>query len=278
MKNKVRYLIIFSACIVIGLVAIWGVTQKQSDRPTISVAQRALDTIQIQNTMSKVLHYHNANRHDIIFNEILAKNPPTPITFANQSGVWVGRETIKKFFVDANDESMKRNLEEISKVLPEVKNVPENLGVGSWIAHTQTTPIIEVAGDGKTAKGVWYSPGASLSTSVRDGKLVTSGTWFWEKYAVDFIKEDGKWKIWHQHMFYDVTAPIGSNWAEQRSQQVQRELGEDEEKQQAIGIVPPTRPPIDTYTQWSPTRVPQVAPRLPEPYYTFSETFSYEYE
>ena len=29
------------------------------------------------------------------------------------------------------------------------------------------------------------------------------------------------------------------------------------------------------YKPWSPTKVPAIEPRFPEPYYTFSETFSY---
>ena len=35
------------------------------------------------------------------------------------------------------------------------------------------------------------------------------------------------------------------------------------------------RPNPNPYTEWSPDRVNEIRPRFPEPYYTFSETFSY---
>ena len=40
-------------------------------------------------------------------------------------------------------------------------------------------------------------------------------------------------------------------------------------------MVKPTQPNPDPYTGWTPTWVPRIQSNLPEPYYTFSETFSY---
>ena len=57
--------------------------------------------------------------------------------------------------------------------------------------HAMLTPVIEIAGDGKTAKGVWDSFGPNITNPDK------VGNWLWVKYAVDFVKEDGVWKIWH---------------------------------------------------------------------------------
>jgi hypothetical protein len=61
--------------------------------------------------------------------------------------------------------------------------------------HAMLSPVIEVAGDGKTAKGVWDSFGASVNGPD------DIGGWLWTKYGVDFVKEDGVWKIWHLQVF-----------------------------------------------------------------------------
>jgi hypothetical protein len=42
------------------------------------------------------------------------------------------------------------------------------------------------------------------------------------------------------------------------------------------GAMPPGfQQPVYSYPSWSPKRAGLIYPRLPEPYYTFSETFSY---
>jgi hypothetical protein len=52
-----------------------------------------------------------------------------------------------------------------------------------------TTPVIEVAGDGETARAVWVCPGMEGMTPA------------WMKYGCDFKKQDGEWKIWHLHVY-----------------------------------------------------------------------------
>ena len=97
---------------------------------------------------------------------------------------------------------------------------------GKLILHATTTPVIEVAADGKTAKGVWlmagtesgltdpevakefpdmYSPGEVL------GKKVWAH-WVWCKYAIDFLKQDGEWKIWKFRCYELARAPFEENW------------------------------------------------------------------
>ena len=251
-------------------------------RPVISDAERALAMWQVQNVMSKHAYYHAAGQHIEELNDIWVRQDgphAKSAKFSSPMGVWEGMELIMAYYGTYKVEMLKKNLKDISKIYPEVKNVPENIGIGGeWVIHTNTTPIMEVAGDGRTAKGIWYSPGISQSAVIRDGKVTVRGGWFWEKYAVDFVKEDGVWKFWHIQMYYDNTPP---GWgADDRMSQggppakaepfVQ--LGE---RTESPGFPQATRPNPDPYQAWSPTTKPRIQPRFPEPYYTFSETFSY---
>ena len=69
----------------------------------------------------------------------------------------------------------------------QIKNLYEKLHemplVGTMFEHYFTTPMIQIAADGKTAKGVWFSPGHK--TNYREGEL--QAYWCWGKYGADFI-------------------------------------------------------------------------------------------
>jgi hypothetical protein len=68
--------------------------------------------------------------------------------------------------------------------------------------HLASTPVIEVAGNGKTAKGTFLSLGmGSGLISLKERKVREQ--WCIGKYAIDFIRnpETGEWKIWHLHWY-----------------------------------------------------------------------------
>jgi hypothetical protein len=231
--------------------------------------QRALDIAQVQNVMSKHAYYHGAGRHLQELKDIWVKEDgacAATASFGQNHGYWVGMGRIRRFYGELNEETRKKNLARVSELHPEVENRKENEGVGSMIMHTLTTPIIEVAGDGKTAKGMWYSPG-QVTEVGGDGKPMAM--WMWEKYGADFVKEDGKWKLWHIHMYTDFAVPPGKSWVDPTTQS-------DFSSGDTVQRPPEMKPDIEqvTYREWSPTTVPQLVP-MPEPYYTFSETFSY---
>jgi hypothetical protein len=82
---------------------------------------------------------------------------------------------------------------------------------GEMHYHTLVSPVIEVAGDGKTARAVWMSPGAVAQ--VRNG--VASAKWVWGEEAADFKKMDnGEWKMWHQVTVGVFTSSYDKPWTE----------------------------------------------------------------
>lgn len=79
---------------------------------------------------------------------------------------------------------------------------------GLFHLHPMQTPVVEVAGDGKTAKGVFLSLGAG----AHDGN--DAGVWAWVRYGVDFIKEEGQWKIWHLHAYPIFSTSFYKSWTD----------------------------------------------------------------
>jgi len=138
---------------------------------------------------------------------------------------------------------------------------------GNFFMRTLTTPIIEIAGDGKTAKGLWYSIGQSVRGSIDESGKISVGTgWMWEKYGVDFVKENGKWKIWHLINLMDQ-GPVDSSQASgQGGPGGQGAPGGQQESK--------FKKAPESF-HWSPTAVLKIDPKFPDPYYTFSETFAY---
>lgn len=228
-------------------------------------AQRAADILEIQNVMGKHEYYHAVGKHKEEIDELWAHKTPGASFEAGDVGRTEGIEAIEEIYVVGNKMRGKQVLQEMRRLFPEIQDVEENEFIGTTIMHTLTTPVIEVAGDGKTAKGVWVSPGHL--TTVSDGKL--QAYWFWERYGVDFVKEDGKWKIWHLRVYTDFLTPYEKSW-------VENALNPPPPRQEAPGFPKPNRPPtLPAYKEYNPFTVPQYEPRPPEPYRTFDETFRY---
>jgi SnoaL-like domain len=254
----------------------------QKSRKIVADGERAYATIQVQNLMSKHEYYHAADMNkeevDALWVDAKGANAATA-TFASPGWVMNGIATIRGAYGEENHKRKVEALEKISKIDTSVKNIPANLGAGhEWVMHTSTTPVIEVAGDGKTAKGIWYSPGMGLMPQIKDGKVVMGGTFFWEKYGGDFIKENGVWKIWHLQMAYDFTPQVGkdADWFDFSPKGPPVEAGEQKDNKMNAPAMPSgfTKPKY-SYPAYSPKRGSVIYPPLPEPYYTFSETFTY---
>lgn len=246
---------------------------KMDTRPRIEAAERALAMWEVQNVMSKHAYYHAAG---VNLEEMAAiwvdEYGPNAKTAKFSSPIWVmnGFETIKNAYGKVNQQNRQNALEKLAKVNPDIEVTEENLGAGhEWAMHTNTTPVIEVAGDGKTAKGIWYSPGMGLMTEIDGQNVKVNGTFFWEKYAADFIKENGVWKIWHLQMAYDFTPKLDDKWLDfEKKGMVQ--AGERD------GEMPPGfSSPEYSYPAYRPERPSIIYPQIPQPYYTFEETFSY---
>lgn len=227
--------------------------------------QKVLDIHEVQNVMSRHAYYHGLGKNAEELEAIWVKETPEP-TFAQNQGYFVGYESINYYYGELCRMMQRANLKLLRQHYPELDESDDNLGAGTLIMHPLTTSIIEIAGDGKTAKGMWYSPGQVTEIMPPDHKPIAH--WIWEKYGVDLVRENGLWKIWHMHVYTDFFTPVGESWAD---------LTADAPMGVGGPPVEMPRPDIEeeTYKVYSHTQLPQDLPRMPEPYRTFSETFSY---
>lgn len=170
--------------------------------------QQALDVQQIQNVMSRHAWYYSSGQHERELNELFALDMPD-VSWGNGREWWVGKELLTEYYVTFFDTFRMRDLKAFAAAHPEVEISPDNLGAGTSMFHTNSTPVIEIAGDGKTAKGIWYSIGQVTQTP---GGRQTP-TYMWERYGVDFIRVNGEWKIWHFLVLTDWAAAPGKSWA-----------------------------------------------------------------
>jgi hypothetical protein len=148
---------------------------------------------------------------------------------------------------------------------------------GGMIQHTLTTPVIEIAGDGKTAKGIWISPGHETGPNRRTGTL--QGQWAWCKYGCDFVKEDGRWRLWHYHVYATFITPYDTDWVNTPQSGTQPagppEGGEPPPGPGPMGDMPQPNVPTTYHNPYSKDYVAEMVPAPPLPYETFDDTFSY---
>lgn len=137
---------------------------------------------------------------------------------------------------------------------------------GMLMADSNGMPIIEVAKDGKTAKGFWIVVGADTAPTGEGGKL--QGYWCWSKRVADFIQEDGQWKIWHYRVYGILHTPYDTDWVDNTAD--------------PMHDIPPFIPkelrpdtPVDYWWNYDITKSIEYVPLPPESYKTFDDTFSY---
>ena len=238
---------------------------EKTDKGLRDEVERLKAVNEVAKVMSRHAYYHSAGKHWEELEAIWARKTPG-VSFGQDDSYILGMESIKRFYGEHHDKTLRRDLAAVRKLYPDIEDKPENYGIGTIVVHPLTTPLIEVSGDGRTAKGVWYSPG-QVTELGPDGKPLA--LWMWEKYGVDFVREDGQWKIWHLHIYYDFAVPVGKSWADSAQEDKLVDLGPEADRPRPDLEVP------GTYRGYSPTTVPRMVPRPPEPYRTFSQTFSY---
>ncbi len=223
---------------------------------------------EIVNLMGKRSFYTLWRMDDTIFNELWCKKAPDPSMGFND-GYYKGYEAIAGFYKATHDlAALKSRV--VQDLYPEKlgkKSLEEIHGVGSLVAENLTTPLVEVAEDGKTAKGLWYY--MMTDTDVSAAGPGTHHQWGW--LGVDFVYEDGAWKIWHMITTHEFRIIAGKSWADEYVQKpVKPEFA-------AIAgfVFPQPNLPMTVYETYDFKRPIKPFPAPPKPYDTFKNTFSY---
>lgn len=139
---------------------------------------------EVANLMGRYQYLHTGGQMDRIGRELFAWQLPDATCEYGPLGVF-GPEKSLEFF----DIMAEKFTAGTGECLPGLLEIPQI-----------TTPVIEVAEDCKTAKGLWMSTGVIMMREDPAAEEGYSFTWDTGKYAVDFINLEGQWKIWHLHV------------------------------------------------------------------------------
>lgn len=201
-------------------------------------AERLEATQACRNLMAKYSYLHTAFRNKE-YVELWAKRDDCKLKMP--FGTFSGFEGISRCYIDIHgDRSIPDDYEAIR---------------GLMMIHEMCTEVIEVAADGKTAKGIWLTPGSE--TAPNPGK--EKGAWCWGKYEVEFIKEDGTWKFWKMILFPLFLTPYDRSWGEPQIENMQ-----GTHSLPAMENYEPLEKPFWSYGP--DTIYPANEPSVPEPY------------
>jgi len=158
-----------------------GASQMSVDAAKAAI--RANDIADCNNLMGSHVWYHASFLNNIEIEKCWVKTPEYAKTavWAQNSNYWISLDNIKAYYgVPTAHEKTK----------------------GGFQFHATTSGVVEIAEDRKTAKGVWYTNGG-----VGTGQNVQG---MWERYGIDFVNENGVWKIWHLHVYTDFAYSLKS--------------------------------------------------------------------
>lgn len=264
--KKEKIFLILGLTLVVVFAFSWNLLSASKKEYDIELEiRRARAYGEIQNVIAAHTYCYEAQEQIYEFNNFWSKRDD--IAYSNS----IGRKAAMDYYASSNEAARKAKLEHMSKLFPDdVKNTSEYEGVGDMVIHLLTTPYIVVAGDCKTAQGLWYVPSVNCEIDKNGEPSVNT---IWEKCFVDFIYEDGAWKIWHFTQWVQFAAELDKSLVD-GSWQPNRFF--DSRQQPApMPAAQMEQKPQDTLNQtYSTRRVAEFRPELPKPYDTWDDSMS----
>ena len=201
--NKICTVVSISIALLLSFILI-GCGSKELEKRIASLEEsnkalqhelsRAHDVVEIQNLMGRYETIHNAQDINKSW-ELFADMPDTYTQIAGGRKI-EGYENVVKSWSSQKSGSN-----------------PGSPDEGTMLEHPLSSPIIVVAGDGQTAKATFVSLGHETHYNPQTGKY--DPEWAYGKYAIDFIKQNGEWKIWHHRWFRFFRSSFYTAWSDQ---------------------------------------------------------------
>jgi hypothetical protein len=145
----------------------------------------ALKDLEEINRLQKIYGFYLEHwlYEDII--NLFADSPDTTLNLTY--GVFYGKKGVREYFSGMKE--MTQHREFLHQIM-------------------QLSGVVDIAAGGKTARGRWYGFGA-VAMPRRDGifQVFAGGI-----YTCEYLKEDGKWKIWKLMWNPIYNAPPGIGW------------------------------------------------------------------
>ena len=222
---------------------------------------------EVRNIMGRISHDYAVKQEGEIYNRYFSTREDVCLGLNN--GWYQGAEAVSGYYAGLKAEiALSSRL--IQQMFPQElgdKSEEEVFGVGMMTYLPVESQIIEIADDGQTAKGIWNIRG-SYSRLEGCGPVAY---WTFGWAAVDFIMEEGEWKIWHLLLLYNIDHQCGTGFCE-APKEFEKVPGFEEMEQFRL---PEPNVPATLFETFRADRPKAVSPRSPEPYATFAETFSY---
>ncbi len=233
-------------------------------------AQSAKDRAAVENVFAQYMYLHNAFRDADIIDLWVAKDTPGIRAQYSNNGIYTTWDSVTYYHRD--------------------RPAPK----GKLVLHFLTTPMIEVAEDGNTAKGLWIASG--IESGLTDPEVAkkapeymydaqtVDGKRVWQhivylKYGIDFLKQDGKWKIWHFHCFEVARSPFSLGWipfaAKAQNDAFNYDLMYFGEDGRPVFMPKPDAPATILMHPYRTDSSQTLDAKPPVPYRTFGETFEY---
>lgn len=153
----------------------------------------------------------------------------------------------------------------VARYLGELPGHDDEARKGYLRVQALSTPVFEVAKDCQTARGAWFSQG--VATEEKEGQ--SPCRWRWVKLGVDFICQEGEWKLWHMVTHTLIDTAYDKAWYDQPKLTIES-FGPDHT---------PDRKPT-WRTLWNMTvgnPYPTGHPAVPRPYDNFDLEVGYGY-
>jgi hypothetical protein len=154
-----------------------------------------VEDVQQIDKLENIYGYYLDNGQNEKIVKLFSDNPES-IEISDR-GVFKGKEGVRKFFLGYISHGQKNG---------DLQEIPH----GRMVIHQQHQGVIDVAPDGRTAKGRWYL--VMIQAWPVDGKprsVLGHGV-----YENEFVKEDGVWKFRKMFMSLDFRSPIGEGWVD----------------------------------------------------------------
>ena len=169
---------------------------------------RAADSCELERVLATHNYLHAASRSIEEWTTVWSRRDDT--SWAHAFGRMRGFKSIWMGSVVDYDAICIENYRKVIEKYPEVAGM-DYRPLYNNAMHTLTNGIIEVADDGESARASYLTPGLIYNFLGEDGK--PWGAMLWERYGMDFVKENGEWKFLHYQVcpeffdLFDVTNP-----------------------------------------------------------------------
>lgn len=232
------------------------------------LVERWEDRRDVKNQLGKFVHYLLLKQEAKLFDDLWSTRED--VAYGTNEGWYVGPEAIRGYYgwFPGYTAKVAACLKAKFPDKLEGKTDEEIFGIGLMELKSISNYVIEVAEDGETAKAFCCVFGYNTTVDQR-GPI---SNWILGTVVADFVYENDQWKIWHMQYLEDINKPAGSDWGA-KEEKAFPELSEFAELK---GLTPPApNKPCVLRQRYTGSRSATPLPKLPVPYTTFAETFSY---